>query len=187
MKKIILASASPRRKELMTLTKLPFEIKVSDADETLTDNIQPDDAVEILSRRKAEAVKKDNQYAIIIGADTVVSVNSVILGKPASKDDAKKILKLLSGNIHQVYTGVTIINGESIDTFSVKTDVEFYPLTEREIEEYTSFDECYDKAGAYGIQGMGGLFVKKITGDYNNVVGLPVAEVYRKLKKILFD
>ncbi len=185
MKKIILASASPRRKELMTLTKLPFEIKVSDADETLKENISPDTAVEILSRRKAEAVKKDNTNAIIIGADTVVAINSVILGKPSDKNDAIRILKLLSGRVHQVYTGVTIIDGENIDTFSVKTDVEFYPLTDKEIDEYTSFDECYDKAGAYGIQGIGGLFVKKISGDYNNVVGLPVAEVYRKLKRIL--
>ncbi len=187
MKKIILASASPRRKELMNLTKLPFVIKVSDADETLTENITPDKAVEILSRRKAEAVNTNDTNTIIIGADTVVAINSVILGKPNSKDDAKRILRLLSGNVHQVYTGVTIICGETIDTFNVKTDVEFYPLTEKEIEEYTSFEECYDKAGAYGIQGMGGLFVKKITGDYNNVVGLPVAEVYRKLKELILD
>jgi len=181
MKRIILASGSPRRKELMSLTRLPFEVIVTDADETVSDDLTPAQTVEILSRRKAEAIKEEG---IIIGSDTVVAIGSEILGKPEDTKDAKRILKLLSGNTHQVYTGVTIIDGENVDTFSVKTDVEFYPLTEEEIDEYISFDECYDKAGAYGIQGMGGLFVKSITGDYNNVVGLPVSEVFRKLKKL---
>ncbi|MBO5453246.1 MAG: septum formation inhibitor Maf [Clostridia bacterium] len=179
MKRIILASGSPRRKELMTLTRLPFEVIVTDADESVADNLTPSETVEILSRRKAEAIKENG---IVIGSDTVVAINGEILGKPEDKEDAKRILRMLSGNVHQVYTGVTIIDGKNIDTFSVKTDVEFYDLTEKEIDEYISLPECYDKAGAYGIQGMGGLFVKSITGDYNNVVGLPIAEVYRKIK-----
>lgn len=181
MKRIILASKSPRRKELMELTKLPFEIMVSEADETLPLNISPKEAVEILSLKKAEAIKED---AIIIGADTVVAIDNSILGKPKDKQDAKRILNLLSGKVHQVYTGVTIKNGESVDTFSVETDVKFFPLTQKEIEDYVALPECYDKAGAYGIQGMGGLFVKEIKGDYNNVVGLPISAVYKKLKSL---
>lgn len=182
MKRIILASASPRRRELLNLTGLPFEIIVSDADETISENLSPEDTVKLLSLKKASAIKESG---IIIGADTVVSVNSVILGKPKDKEDAIRILKLLSGKTHQVYTGVTIKEDDYIDTFSVKTDVIFFPLSNKEIEEYVSKPECYDKAGAYGIQGYGGLFVKEISGDYNNVVGLPVSVLYRKLKELL--
>jgi len=184
MKRIILASGSPRRKELMSLTRLPFEVIVTDADETVSDDLTPAQTVEILSRRKAEAIKEEG---IIIGSDTVVAIGSEILGKPEDTKDAKRILKLLSGNTHQVYTGVTLsMNGESI-TFSEKTDVEFYELSQEEIEEYISSSEPYDKAGAYGIQGKAGLLVKGINGDYYNVVGLPVARLKREILEFIQD
>lgn len=182
LKRIILASASPRRRELLSLTGLSFEIIVTDADETIDETLSPEETVKLLSFKKASSIKEDG---IIIGADTVVSIGSDILGKPKDKNDAKRILNLLSGKTHQVYTGVTIKEKDYVDTFCVKTDVEFFALSEKEIEEYVSKSECYDKAGAYGIQGFGGLFVKEIHGDYNNVVGLPVAKVYRKIKELL--
>lgn len=179
---IILASGSPRRKELMKFITDDFKIMVSDADEDVEKNMSPEELTMLLSKRKADAVKVlVSEEDVIISADTVVSIDGKILGKPIDKQDAFNTLKNLSGKTHNVITGVTVSKGENYETFSVTTDVLFYELTDDEINLYLEKDEYKDKAGSYGIQGFGGLFVEKITGDYNNVVGLPVAELYRKM------
>ena len=177
---LILASASPRRKELLKLTGLEFKIIPSSCEEIVPIGFTPKETVEYLSRIKALDLK--NCYDTIIGSDTVVSIDGEILGKPTSKENAREILKKLSGRTHSVFTGVTIIKGNEIETFSVETKVVFYELSEKDIENYLKNDEYKDKAGAYAIQGKGMLFVKEIIGDYSSVVGLPVGEVYRRLK-----
>ncbi len=180
---IVLASASPRRKELISLIADEVSIRPAECDETLPDGMGAREAVEYLSRIKnsaAREISKENE--IIISADTVVAVDDMILGKPTDKDDARKMINLLSGRVHQVYTGVTVSLGERSVTFSEKTDVEFYALSSNEIEEYISTSEPYDKAGAYGIQGKASLLVKGISGDYFNVVGLPVSRLKRELE-----
>lgn len=179
MRPIILASKSPRRKELLSLITENFVIKSAEVDESLPDGIQPDKAVEYLSEIKAEPFK--NEEDIIIGADTVVSIDDVILGKPKDRSDAFKMLKMLSGKYHSVFTGVTIITPDSTKTFSVETRVKFFDLTDREINDYLDTGEPFDKAGAYGIQGKGSLLVEKIDGDYFNVVGLPVSTLNKYL------
>ena len=180
--KIILASASPRRKELITLICSQVDIRPAECDETLPEGMGAKEAVEYLSKIKNDAAKQlCTEDEIIISADTVVAVENRILGKPTDKEDARRMIKLLSGKTHQVYTGVTISCGEGSVTFSEKTDVTFFPLTDTEIEEYVSSSEPYDKAGAYGIQGKASLLVKGINGDYFNVVGLPVARLNREL------
>lgn len=178
---IILASQSPRRKELLSFITSDFKIKVSDVDETLPKNISPKEAVCYLSKIKAEPFK--NNKDIVIGADTVVAINNQILGKPKDKQDAKNMLKLLSGKEHSVFTGVTIIQGEKAETFAVETKVKFFNLSDDDIQKYINTNECMDKAGSYGIQGYGSLLVEKINGDYFNVVGLPVSELNIRLKK----
>lgn len=182
MKNIILASGSPRRKELMTLAGLDFEIKVADVDETLPEGIAPFDAVKMLSLKKAKAVADEYTDKIVIGADTVVAFDGKILGKPTDKNDAFEMLRMLSGQPHKVYTGVAIICNDTICNFYEETDVEFYPLTDDEIISYINTGEPMDKAGAYGIQGKGCVLVKRINGDYSNVVGLPIARLSRELK-----
>ena len=185
-KRVILASASPRRQELIKLIFDSTEVLPAQCDETLPQDIGAREAVEYLSNIKNQAtlneVKGD---CLIISADTVVAVNDEILGKPVDKDDARRMISLLSGRIHQVYTGVTISYKGKVKTFSEKTDVEFFPLTEEETEEYISTSEPYDKAGSYGIQGKAGLLIKGINGDYYNVVGLPVARLKRELQEFL--
>lgn len=180
MRPIILASKSPRRKELLSLITENFVIKSAEVDESLPKGIQPDKAVEYLSKIKAEPFRNDED--IIIGADTVVSIDGVILGKPKDRSDAFKMLKMLSGKYHSVFTGVTIIKPDSTKTFSVETRVKFFDLTDREINDYLDTGEPFDKAGAYGIQGKGSLLVEKIDGDYFNVVGLPVSTLNKYLK-----
>lgn len=185
-RKIVLASQSPRRKELIGVIAEKVEIRPAPCDETLPDGIGAREAVEYLSKIKNEAARKISaDEEIVISADTVVAVNDEILGKPTDKEDARRMLNLLSGKTHQVYTGVTIADDKGSVTFSEKTDVVFYELTEQEIEEYISSSEPYDKAGAYGIQGKAGLLVKGIIGDYYNVVGLPIARLKRELKKFI--
>ena len=184
MKKIILASASPRRRELLTLAGVSFGVECADADETLPQGISPRDAVELLALKKAAAVASSHSDCAVIGADTVVCAQGKILGKPTDYDEAFEMLSLLSGKTHSVYTGVTIIKGEKTDTFFEKTDVEFYDLSDEEIADYISTGEPMDKAGAYGIQGYGALLVKKISGDFFNVVGLPVGKLNCELKKL---
>lgn len=184
--KIILASASPRRRELISLICDEVIIRPAECDETLPHNIGAKAAVEYLAEIKNRAARElSSEEDIVISADTVVSVDDKILGKPVDKDDARRMISLLSGRVHQVYTGVTVSKGAFSVTFSEKTDVEFYPLTDEEIEKYISTEEPYDKAGAYGIQGKASLLVKGISGDYFNVVGLPVAKLKREMEKIL--
>lgn len=179
---IILASKSPRRKELLSLCGLKFKVVPTEVEETLPEGISPAEAVEYLSKIKAEPLINDKD--IIIGSDTVVALGNEILGKPKDSADATAMLKKLSGRIHSVYTGVTLLMGNKEITFHEKTDVKFYELSEKEISDYVCCGECYDKAGAYGIQGFGGLLIERIDGDYNNVVGLPVSRLIREYKKL---
>ncbi len=177
---IILASKSPRRKELLSFITTDFTVKSADVDETLPQGITPDKAVEYLSKIKAEPLKNEND--IVIGADTVVALDGKILGKPRDEADAFATLRMLSGKEHSVFTGVSVIKGEKIETFSVQTKVKMFDLTDEEIEEYIETAEPFDKAGSYGIQGKGSLLVEKIDGDYFNVVGLPISRLNRVLK-----
>ena len=188
MNKIILASGSPRRKELLSQIGIEYDVVVSNIEE-YTDETEPDKIVESLSRQKALATAEGcDDTRIILGADTVVSVDGIILGKPSSKEDAYRMLKLISGRNHEVYTGVTLVkkSGEDrkIITFSEKTLVYVKKMTDEEIWNYIESGEPMDKAGAYGIQGRFAAFVEGIEGDYNNIVGLPVSRVYDMLKKL---
>lgn len=187
MKRIFLASASPRRRELLHMLDLPFEVRVSEAEETITSK-EPKKVTEELSRQKAEAVVRDVTDAIVIGADTVVSIDETILGKPKSREEAGKMIHLLQGRSHTVYTGVTIIvkaeSEEYIETFSESTEVKVAAMTDEEIEKYIAGKEPYDKAGGYGIQGTFSKFIEGIEGDYFNVVGLPVHRLYQKLRHL---
>lgn len=178
---LILASKSPRRRELLSLITPDFKIMTADVDEALPDGIKPDEAVKYLSKIKAQPF--DNGADTIIGADTVVAVDGKILGKPPSRADAFNMLTMLSGKWHSVFTGVTVIAPDYTKTVCVETRVKFYALSDDEINAYLDTDEPYDKAGAYGIQGKGSLLVEKIDGDYFNVVGLPVSTLNRLLLK----
>ncbi len=180
--KIILASASPRRRELMAIITEDFEVKTADVDETIEEGTSPENAVMQLSLKKASAVSENSKGRLVIGADTVVVCDGKILGKPENRNHAKEMLLMLSGRTHCVLTGVTITDGEKADTFFVKSDVTFFPLSEDEISRYAESGEPDDKAGAYAIQGKASLFVEKINGDYFNIVGFPVSEVNRHLK-----
>ncbi len=180
--KILLASASPRRRELLKKAGLEFRITSADVDETLPDGISPANAVRHLCRIKNDAIKADGE-TVVITADTVVACDGRILGKPSDEAQARRMLELLSGREHSVYTGVCIRKGRKRKIFTERTRVYFYNLTEREIDGYIASGEPMDKAGAYGIQGAAFSFVRKINGDYNNVVGLPLARVVRELKE----
>ena len=179
--RFILASQSPRRKELLARAGYTFDVIVSEVDETIPDGLSPQDAVLLLARRKAEAVSAQYPGAVVLGCDTVVALDSLILGKPADKAEAKAMLTSLSGNTHTVYSGVFLTNGTKKTGFFTATDVTFYPLTEETIDSYVETGEPMDKAGAYGIQGLGCVLVERISGDYSNVVGLPLAQSARAL------
>ena len=185
MKHLILASGSPRRRELMSQVGLDFTVVTSDADENIKE-MEPEDYVRELSSVKAQSVLE--QYAdkedsvIVIGADTIVYHKGEILTKPKDEEDAFRILKSLEGQIHQVYTGVTICSAHNNVSFYEKTDVWVYDMTDEEIRDYISTGEPMDKAGAYRIQGKFAAYIKGIEGDYNNVVGLPVARLVHELK-----
>ncbi len=186
---IILASASPRRKELMKITGLPFSVMTSNAEEVIDKDLPPYFVAEKLSLLKASDVAKilkDNgKDAIIIGADTIVVKNNEILTKPKDEKDAEKMLKTLSGTHHSVITGVTVINNKTAksESFYVETKVYFKEISDDEITKYIKSGEPMDKAGAYGIQEKGSLFVEKIEGDYFNVVGLPLCKLASLLKE----
>lgn len=181
--KLILASASPRRHELLTAAGIPHTVLTSDADEALPDGILPHEAVEMLSARKAAAVLPiAPKGAVILAADTVVALNGEILGKPTDKADASRMLAALSGGAHHVFTGVTVTDGTKTVTAHTKTAVRMRVITPAEIDAYIATGEPMDKAGAYGIQGRAALFVTGIEGDYANVVGLPVSQVGEILK-----
>ena len=189
-KPVYLASKSPRRCEIMTLMGVDFKVVSSDADEAIGP-LSPAETVEELSRRKATLAVVPKGECVIIGADTVVAYRGKILGKPKDKADAKRMLRLLSGKKSMVYTGVTILIREKEDrliTFHTKTDVTFDLLSEAEIDAYIETGDPMDKAGAYGIQGVFGRHIKAINGDFYNVMGLPMNDLYKRLKeeKILF-
>lgn len=179
---IILASKSPRRSELLALAKIDFIVKVSNQPEEVLDNLSPEQIAKHIALTKAKAVIGDTPNDIIIGADTIVVVDDVILGKPRDKQEAFSMLKRLSGKTHQVITGVAIINGVKIESFTEVTDVTFYPMTDSEIVDYIESEEVFDKAGSYAIQGLACKYIKEIKGDYYNVMGLPVARLYQYLK-----
>lgn len=182
MKKIILASASPRRKELLTTAGVEFEVLVSEADETVPEGTAPKDAAIMTAEKKALAVAESCRDSIVIGADTIVVIDGKILGKPKDEADAADMLRTLSGREHDVITGVCITDGEKTEKFAQVSRVRFYSLTEDEITAYVATKEPMDKAGSYGIQGRGCVLVESIEGDYFNIVGLPVAATVRVLK-----
>ena len=181
--KLILASGSPRRKELLERAGYSFEIIVSDVEENAPEDIAPAEIAERNARLKARAVAKDvDETAIVIGADTVVSIDGVVFGKPSDEHEAKDMLGRLSGRTHQVITGVCLASGSTAKSFHVTTDVTFRELAQAEIDAYVACGEPMDKAGAYGIQGAGGKLVDHISGDYDNVVGLPVSALAQELQ-----
>lgn len=183
---IILASQSPRRKEILSLLEIPFKIMVSDADETVEEGLPPYFIAESLSLKKAAAVAKNiDADAIVIGADTIVVADGKILGKPKDAEDASLMLSALSGKWHEVISGVTVIHTTSAksESFYVATKVKFCELSPEEIADYVATGDSCDKAGAYGIQGVASKFVEEIHGDYFNVVGLPLSKLYQVLKK----
>lgn len=186
---LILASASPRRKELLEKIGLPFTVQPAKGEERITQK-SPAAVVMELSRQKAEEIAAvQTEDCIIIGADTVVAKGEKIMGKPKDAADAKQMLRSIADDCHQVYTGVTLIrtgaHPQSV-TFQEKTDVFLYPISDAELDAYIASGDPMDKAGAYGIQGDFAIYVKRIAGDYYNVVGLPIGRVYQELKRMLF-
>ncbi len=188
-RKIILASASPRRRELMALAGYEFEVKVSHKEEVYH-STSPDEIVKELSLLKAMDISEqiEEKNVVIIGADTIVAHNGKILGKPKSKEDAFAMIQSFQGDKHQVFTGVTIIEidakgNQNVINHAVKTDVYVNPMTNEEIWNYIERDNVLDKAGAYGIQSGFAVHIEKIEGDYFNVVGLPISYIYEILKK----
>lgn len=192
-KKIILASASPRRRELLSQIGMEFEVRVRDTAEPAVSK-EPAELVTALSSLKASAVfeqlsEEEKKESVVIGADTVVAFNGNIMGKPKDRADAVSMLFDLQGRIHQVYTGVTFILQEDRSdkpvkvSFFERTDVSMYPMSQEEILSYVESGEPMDKAGAYAIQGKCAAYIKEINGDYNNVVGLPVGRLYQEMKK----
>ena len=200
-KKIILASASPRRRELLAQIGMDFEVRASYAEEK-TEAKDTEELVKELSALKALDIweklsEEEKKTGLVIGADTVVSVCGAVMGKPKDREDAAGMLSLLQGRTHQVYTGVTFVyldeKGDMdigrkaerrVNSFFEKTDVLVFPMSEEEIARYVATGDPMDKAGAYGIQGIFAAYIKGIAGDYNNVVGLPVGRLYQELKKI---
>lgn len=183
---IILASASPRRQELLKLIFDDFIVEPSDIDETVRRSIELEQYPEYLALKKSRHVAEKNHFDdIVIGCDTGVFIGDIMLGKPKDEEQAREMLKLLSGKTHRVITGVSIFyKGQNI-SFSEVTEVEFYNLTDTDIDEYIATGEPMDKAGAYGIQGKGALLVKGIKGNFYNVVGLPVGELKQKINNLV--
>lgn len=196
MNRIILASASPRRRELLSQIGIAYEVKPSQKEEVITKTV-PADIVQELAYQKAMDIvsqwkgavdaEQRKETVVVIGADTIVTLDGCIMGKPADDADACRMLSMLQGRTHQVYTGVclAVIQNEEVTTtvFAESTDVHMYQMSEDEINAYVATGEPQDKAGAYAIQGGCAAYIKGISGDYNNVVGLPVARVYQELKQ----
>lgn len=180
---LILASQSPRRRELLGLTQIPFTVRVADIDESMDPTLSPEEAVAQVSRRKALAIPR-NPEDVVIAADTIVVCQGKILGKPATAAQAEEMLRLLSGRKHQVMTGLTVLRGNREIVTTEVTAVGFRPLQDWEIARYVASGEPMDKAGAYGIQGGAALFCDGIVGDYYNVVGLPLCRLWEALKQI---
>ncbi len=179
---IILASASPRRKELCELLELEFSVIPAKNEIEIDEKIAPEKAVELVALSKAEEVFSLNPQSTVIGSDTAVYCDNEFLGKPKDKEDARKMLKMLSGKTHFVYTGVAVINKDKRVSFCEKAAVTFMKLNDEEIEWYISTSEPYDKAGAYGVQGICARFIEKIEGDFYSIMGLPVNRLYKTLK-----
>lgn len=182
---VILASKSPRRRELMEYIKPEFEIIPSLKEEVLPEGLDIEDIPAFLAAQKALDIARDRFDSLVIGCDTVVTLGGVIMGKPKDEADAKAMLMRLSGRTHTVISGVCLCYKGRTMTFSEKTDVTFYDLTASEIDPYVASGSPLDKAGAYGIQDGAALFVKKIDGDYYNVVGLPVAKLAKEIKTLI--
>ncbi len=183
MRRFVVASGSPRRKQLLSFAGYDFDVIPSDADESLEKVMHAFDAVKELSKRKALSVSRQNPGAVVLGCDTVVSLGGKILGKPHDEKEAFSMLSSLSGKEHEVYTGVYITDGEKSESFVSCARVEFYALSKETIDSYIATREPMDKAGAYGIQGLGNVLVKKINGDYFTVMGLPMGECARALSR----
>ncbi len=182
--KLVLASASPRRRELLQEAGLTFEVIPSTVEQNVPEDISQEERVKALARLKAEDVFAAHPDATVIGSDTLVFFNGKALGKPGSEEEAKAMLRMLSGRVHTVSTGVCICSAERTICFAETTEVEFFELSEEEIEAYVASFEPMDKAGSYGIQGLGAVLVRRIVGDYNNVVGLPLARTVRALRDL---
>lgn len=180
---LVLASGSPRRQELLKLITEGFTVHPVNADETLPTGMPVEMAAAFLADVKAKAAAEEFPEDIVIGCDTVVVLDDEMMGKPADREDAFRMLRKLSGETHTVMTGVSLYYGRQTTVFTVETDVTFYTLSDAEIEAYLDTGEPFDKAGAYGIQGKGALLVQRIEGDYFNVVGLPVAALSRNLRQ----
>lgn len=188
MREFVLASASPRRKELLSQIGIKFRTCTSKKEEEVLRNL-PENIVKDLSYTKARDVyERGNRDAVVIGADTIVVANEQVLGKPKDEKEAFEMIKMLQGDIHHVYTGVSIIweqnNNTHVSSFYAVTEVELYYMNDDEIRNYITTTEPYDKAGGYAIQGYFARYVKGIKGDYNNVVGLPIGKLYQVLNSL---
>ncbi len=180
---LILASQSPRRKELLSLFRIPFTVRVADIDETMSPHSAPYSEVARVSRLKALAIPREADD-VVVAADTIVVCEGRVLGKPHSAEEAKEMLRLLSGRDHQVMTGMTVLRGDSAAVVTEVTDLHFRELTDKEIDAYVASGEPMDKAGAYGIQGGAALFCQRMEGDYYNVMGLPVCRLTQILREL---
>ena len=188
--KIVLASASPRRLELLRQIGIEPEVKVSHVEEKVTSSIPGDVVMELAAQKAMDVASGEPEGTLVIGSDTVVAVDGKILGKPHDHDEAVKMIKSIEGRAHQVFTGVCMVHcGMSeaehhVVTFFDKTDFEVYPMTEDEIYTYAMSEEPMDKAGAYAVQGFFGRYIKGLNGSYANVMGLPISKLYQELKKL---
>ena len=184
-RKLVLASSSPSRKMLLERAGLKFDVVVSGVDETVPPEFTPAQTVECLAERKGKAVLPLCPESAVIAADSVVSVDGLILGKPKDDEAAKAALRRLSGRTHEIFTGVCLLADGKQEVFHQSTQVTFYPLTEEEISEYVAMGESRGRAGSYGIEGAGVVLIRSICGDYSNIVGLPVAETIRRMRALI--
>jgi len=184
MNKYILASNSPRRKQLMEMLGIDFEVLISSVEETIDPELSEEDLVMDLAFQKAVDIFRTHKDDIVLGFDTMVYIGEEALGKPKNADDAKRMLRILSGEKHVVVTGCAILTKKISKSFYEAAEVTFYPMTESEIEEYVASKEPFDKAGAYAVQGLGSKFVKSIHGDFYTVMGLPVSRLYHELRNL---
>ncbi|MCK4552432.1 MAG: septum formation protein Maf [Tenericutes bacterium] len=185
MKRIILASNSPRRKDLIKYLDFDYEIIASNVDEIIDPKLEHEDLVMDLAFQKAYEIFKENKDAIVLGFDTLVIVDDYVLGKPKNKEEAKIFLRILSDRTHKVMTGCSIISKGYSKAFHTEAIVSFAKLSDEEIDTYVKTEEPMDKAGAYGIQGYGAKFVKGVSGDYFTIVGFPIAKLYQELKNVI--
>ncbi len=184
MKQLILASQSPRRKELLEKCQVPFLVEAADIDETMNPALDLEEAIQDLSFRKASAVLKNHPDSVVLGSDTIVVIDRTVLGKPKDRPDAERMLRMLSGRTHQVITGFCLLSAKREYRNVSVSDVTFAVLSDEEISAYLASGEADDKAGAYGIQGMAGNYITQIRGDYYAIMGLPVSMIYAELKNL---